>query len=83
MEYAARVTKEAPHTLVVFSDCPGWQTFGKTRVEALAMAAEAICSPAAVKATDLMTDVPASMPMITPSLMRVRRHGQGRLRYRD
>lgn len=42
MEYAAVVTKEAPHTLVAFPDCPGCQTFGKTRGEALSMAAEAL-----------------------------------------
>lgn len=42
MEYAAIVTKERPHTLVSFPDCPGCQTFGTSRSEALAMAAEAL-----------------------------------------
>jgi len=42
MQYIAKLTREAGHWLVEFPDCPGCQTFGDTKEEGLAMAAEAL-----------------------------------------
>jgi predicted RNase H-like HicB family nuclease/DNA-binding XRE family transcriptional regulator len=42
MEYVARLTREGLNTLVSFPDCPGCQTFGRTRERALANAREAL-----------------------------------------
>lgn len=42
MEYTARLTREAGRWLVGFPDCPGCQTFGESKQEALEMAAEAL-----------------------------------------
>lgn len=42
MEYIAKLRQEDGHWLVDFPDCPGCQTFGDTKQEALAMAAEAL-----------------------------------------
>jgi predicted RNase H-like HicB family nuclease/transcriptional regulator with XRE-family HTH domain len=42
MEYAAKITTEDRRWLVEFPDCPGCQTFGDTKAEALAMASEAL-----------------------------------------
>lgn len=42
MHYFARLTREGARWLIDFPDCPGCQTFGDTREEALAMAAEAL-----------------------------------------
>jgi antitoxin HicB len=42
MQYIARLTQEGGRWLIDFPDCPGCQTFGDTREEALAMAAEAL-----------------------------------------
>jgi predicted RNase H-like HicB family nuclease/DNA-binding XRE family transcriptional regulator len=42
MQYVAKLTREAGRWLVDFPDCPGCQTFGNTKHEALAMAAEAL-----------------------------------------
>jgi antitoxin HicB len=42
MQYVAKLTREANRWLVAFPDCPGCQTFGDTREEALSMAAEAL-----------------------------------------
>lgn len=40
--YVARLTREGKHWLADFPDCPGCQTFGASRAEALAMAREAL-----------------------------------------
>ena len=42
MQYAAILTREGMRTLVSFPDCPGCQTFGRTRAQALANAQEAL-----------------------------------------
>lgn len=42
MQYAAILTREGTRTLVSFPDCPGCQTFGRTRAQALANAQEAL-----------------------------------------
>ncbi len=42
MQYIAKLTREAGRWLVEFPDCPGCQTFGETKEEALAMAADAL-----------------------------------------
>lgn len=42
MQYIAKLTREAGRWLVGFPDCPGCQTFGDTKEEALTMAAEAL-----------------------------------------
>lgn len=42
MEYVAKLTREGSNTLVSFPDCPGCQTFGRTRERALANAREAL-----------------------------------------
>jgi predicted RNase H-like HicB family nuclease/DNA-binding XRE family transcriptional regulator len=42
MEYLARLSTEGTRTLVEFPDCPGCQTFGKNRAEALRRAREAV-----------------------------------------
>jgi antitoxin HicB len=42
MQYVAKVTREGKNWLVEFPDCPGCQTFGRSRDEALAMAREAL-----------------------------------------
>lgn len=42
MEYRARLTKEGSNWLVEFQDCPGCQTFGASKVEALRMGQDAV-----------------------------------------
>lgn len=42
MKYFAKLTQEDGQWLVEFPDCPGCQTFGKTKLEALEMAHEAL-----------------------------------------
>jgi predicted RNase H-like HicB family nuclease/transcriptional regulator with XRE-family HTH domain len=42
MEYIAKLTTEDGRWLVEFPDCPGCQTFGETKAQALAMASEAL-----------------------------------------
>jgi predicted RNase H-like HicB family nuclease/DNA-binding XRE family transcriptional regulator len=42
MQYIAKLTREAGRWLVDFPDCPGCQTFGDTKAEALSLAAEAL-----------------------------------------
>lgn len=42
MRYIATLAKEGHNTLVTFPDCPGCQTFGRTRAQAVANAAEAL-----------------------------------------
>jgi antitoxin HicB len=42
MEYLGKVTREGKNWLVEFLDCPGCQTFGRSRDEALTMAREAL-----------------------------------------
>ncbi|TMQ06265.1 MAG: type II toxin-antitoxin system HicB family antitoxin [Deltaproteobacteria bacterium] len=42
MRYVAKLTTEDGRWLVEFPDCPGCQTFGETREEAIAMAREAL-----------------------------------------
>ena len=42
MEYFARLRTEGTRTLVDFPDCPGCQTFGKNRADALRRAGEAL-----------------------------------------
>lgn len=42
MQYVAVLKRERANTLVSFPDCPGCQTFGQTRAEALANAREAL-----------------------------------------
>lgn len=42
MEYLAVLTREGQNTLVAFPDCPGCQTFGRTRSKAVANAREAV-----------------------------------------
>jgi antitoxin HicB len=42
MEYLAKLTTEEGRWLVEFPDCPGCQTFGETKAEALEMASEAL-----------------------------------------
>jgi len=42
MEYAAVLTREGANILVSFPDCPGCQTFARTRGKALVNAAEAL-----------------------------------------
>jgi predicted RNase H-like HicB family nuclease/DNA-binding XRE family transcriptional regulator len=42
MKYFAKLTQEDGQWLVEFPDCPGCQTFGKTKLEALEMAREAL-----------------------------------------
>jgi predicted RNase H-like HicB family nuclease len=39
MQYIAKLTREADRWLIDFPDCPGCQTFGETKEEALTMAA--------------------------------------------
>lgn len=42
MEYIATLSRDGSTTLVSFQDCPGCQTFGRTRERALANAREAL-----------------------------------------
>jgi transcriptional regulator with XRE-family HTH domain/predicted RNase H-like HicB family nuclease len=42
MEYVAKLSPEGRRWLVEFPDCPGCQTFGRTKDEAIVMAAEAL-----------------------------------------
>ena len=42
MRYTAILRREGTNTLVTFPDCPGCQTFGRTRKRALARAREAL-----------------------------------------
>ncbi len=42
MEYTAKLTQEGGRWLVEFPDCPGCQTFGKTKLKAIEMAKEAL-----------------------------------------
>jgi predicted RNase H-like HicB family nuclease/DNA-binding XRE family transcriptional regulator len=42
MQYIAVLKREGPNTLASFPDCPGCQTFGRTRARALANAREAL-----------------------------------------
>jgi predicted RNase H-like HicB family nuclease/DNA-binding XRE family transcriptional regulator len=42
MHYVASLTREGMNTLVSFPDCPGCQTFGRTRARAIASAHEAL-----------------------------------------
>ncbi len=42
MQYIARFTREGGRWLVGFPDCPGCQTFGESKEEALEMASEAL-----------------------------------------
>ena len=42
MQYVASLKREGPNTLVSFPDCPGCQTFGRTRDRAIANAREAL-----------------------------------------
>ena len=42
MQYIATLTREGANTLVSFPDCPGCQTFGRTRKRALTNAREAL-----------------------------------------
>ena len=42
MEYRAKLTKEGSDWLVEFPGCPGCQTFGATKAEALRMGKEAL-----------------------------------------
>lgn len=42
MQYLAKLTREGRHWLVSFPDCPGCQTFGGTKDEAIALAADAL-----------------------------------------
>lgn len=42
MYYVAKLTREGRHWLVDFPDCPGCQTFGDSKNEALEMAADAL-----------------------------------------
>jgi predicted RNase H-like HicB family nuclease/DNA-binding XRE family transcriptional regulator len=42
MQYIARLSREGSRWLVEFPDCPGCQTFGASRAEALAMASDAL-----------------------------------------
>src|SRR5437868_15472856 len=42
MHYVAKLTREGRHWLVNFPDCPGCQTFGDSKHEAMEMAADAL-----------------------------------------
>ena len=42
MQYVAKLTREGKYWLVEFPDCPGCQTFGDSKEEALAMATDAL-----------------------------------------
>ena len=42
MYYVAKLTREGRHWLVEFPDCPGCQTFGESKNEALEMAADCL-----------------------------------------
>jgi antitoxin HicB len=42
MHYVAKLTREGRHWLVNFPDCPGCQTFGDSKDEAMEMAADAL-----------------------------------------
>ena len=42
MHYVAKLTREGKNWLVQFPDCPGCQTFGSSRDEALEMAKDAL-----------------------------------------
>jgi antitoxin HicB len=42
MEYIAKITEEDGHWLVAFPDCPGCQTFGDTKADAVEMARDAL-----------------------------------------
>jgi antitoxin HicB len=42
MQYIAKLSREGGRWLIDFPDCPGCQTFGDTKEEALAMAADAL-----------------------------------------
>ena len=42
MQYIGKLSREGKNWLVEFPDCPGCQTFGGSRDEALAMASEAL-----------------------------------------
>jgi DNA-binding XRE family transcriptional regulator len=42
LQYVAQLRSEGSRTLVDFPDCPGCQTFGKTRAQALRRAREAV-----------------------------------------
>ena len=42
MNYVAKITREGKHWLVEFPDCPGCQTFGRSRNDAAAMARDAL-----------------------------------------
>ena len=42
MVYVAEFRREGSNTLASFPDCPGCQTFGRTRAQAVARASEAL-----------------------------------------
>ncbi len=42
MYYLAKLNREGRHWLVQFPDCPGCQTFGQSKAEALEMATDAL-----------------------------------------
>ena len=50
MQYVAKLSREGKNWLVDFPDCPGCQTFGSSRDEALEMARKALATSIWVKA---------------------------------
>ncbi len=86
MYYVAKLTREEKHWLVEFPDCPGCQTFGDSKEEALEMAADALAGWLAstlkhgelppvpkARARRAMVAVPVPAPLAAIAMIRRRR----------
>jgi antitoxin HicB len=90
MYYVAKLTREGRHWLVDFPDCPGCQTFGDSKNEALEMATDALAGWLAslLKHGELppvpksrvghaMAPVPVPAPLAAVIMIRLRRSKLG------
>ncbi len=84
MYYVAKLTREGKHWLVDFPDCPGCQTFGDSKEEALDMAADALAGwlasvlkhgdvPPAAKTRARRAMVPVAVPAPLAVIAMIRR----------
>src|SRR5713101_8258644 len=84
MYYVAKLTREGKHWLVDFPDCPGCQTFGDSKEEALDMAADALAGwlastlkhgevPPAPKTRARRAMVPVAVPAPLAAIAMIRR----------
>jgi antitoxin HicB len=88
MYYVAKLIREGRHWLVDFPDCPGCQTFGDSKTEALEMAADALAGwlastlkhgglPPVPKSRGGRAMVPVPVPARLAAVMTIRlRRGQ-------